>query len=347
MNGCADASLRVALFDYALPPELIAQSPAEPRDSSRLLVMPRTGGAISHHRFADLAAFLRPGDLLVANRSRVIPARFAAHRPGGRSAELLLLRRLAAGRWEALVRPGRKIPLGATLTLDGGVAVSVTGRAEGGTRIVEVQGNGSDPDAALLRHGIIPLPPYIRGWDGPDDRYQTIYADVPGSVAAPTAGLHFTPPLLEKLQGLGVDWRVITLHVGLDTFRPVQSDEVAEHVMHREHVDVPDDVIAQVARTRSEGGRVIAVGTTVVRALESAARHGNGGGWSGWTDLFITPGYEFRAIDGLVTNFHLPRSTLLMLVSAFAGRERVLMAYADAVAQRYRFFSFGDAMLIL
>jgi S-adenosylmethionine:tRNA ribosyltransferase-isomerase len=347
MSRDAVSPLSTADFDYHLPDGRIAQSPAEPRDSSRLLVLPRGSGRIQHRVFREIIELLRPGDLLVANRSRVIPARVSARRPGGGIAEILLLQQVGRGRWESLVRPGRRIFPGMLLTVDESLSLAVIGRTDEGGRVLEVRTPHPDPDLALLEHGKVPLPPYINDWDGDSERYQTVYADHPGSVAAPTAGLHFTPGLLEQAIQTGVRWEVLTLHVGLGTFRPVKSEEISRHSMHRELVEVPERVIRAIHETRQRGGRVIAVGTTTVRALESAIRSGQGGGWTGWTDLFITPGFDFRAIDGLITNFHLPRSTLLMLVSALVGRERLMEAYREAIDREYRFYSFGDAMLIL
>jgi S-adenosylmethionine:tRNA ribosyltransferase-isomerase len=335
-------------FDYYLPEERIAQTPAEPRDSARLLVLPRTNGDIQHRVFREIIELLRPGDLLVANRSRVIPARITARRPGGGVAEILLLQQVGRGRWEALVRPGRRIFPGMRLAVDESLSLAVVDRTDEGGRVLEVCSAHPDPDLALLSRGAVPLPPYINGWVGESERYQTVYADQPGSVAAPTAGFHFTPQLLAQLLEAGIRWEVLTLHVGLGTFRPVKSEEIGQHTMHRELVAVPSGVINAMHETRRRGGRVIAVGTTTVRALESAVRFArDDDGWSGWTELFITPGFELRAIDGLITNFHLPRSTLLMLVSALVGRDRLMLAYQKAIELRYRFYSFGDAMLIV
>jgi S-adenosylmethionine:tRNA ribosyltransferase-isomerase len=339
--------LSTADFDYELPTDLIAQQPAEPRDSSRLLVLPRAGGPFEHRAFREILEYLRRGDLLIANRSRVIPARITATRPGGGVAEILLLQQLARGRWEVLVRPGRRIFPGMLLKLDDALSLAVVDRTAEGGRILEVRSEHANPDAALLERGTVPLPPYIEQWTGDSERYQTVYADALGSVAAPTAGLHFTPQLLKRLVDAGIRWEVLTLHVGLGTFRPVKSEALSEHTMHRELAVVPPQVIEAVLDTRSRGGRIIAVGTTTVRALESAMQFGDQRGWQGWTELFITPGFQYRAINGLITNFHLPRSTLLMLVSALVGRDRLLSAYREAIKRRYRFYSFGDAMLII
>jgi S-adenosylmethionine:tRNA ribosyltransferase-isomerase len=366
------APLPVTLFDYDLPPELIAQQPAEPRDSSRLLVLDRSSGTLAHAQFHDVGRWLRPGDLLVANRSRVVPARLAARRrPGGGAAEILLLRRLEPGRWEALVKPGRRLNPGALVDLGDGMVGEIVDRTEAGGRIVQfrrdvagpagandddaVSPNSAQDDAAsiddaVLALGSLPLPQYIQGYSGDPERYQTVYGDVPGSAAAPTAGLHFTPGLLAALQAAGVGFATVTLHVGLDTFRPVKVDDLRQHAIHRETCAVPPETARAIAAAREAGGRVIAIGTTTVRTLETAAE-GSGGispdGWSGESSLFIVPGYRFRCVDAMVTNFHLPRSTLLALVSAFAGYDAIRAAYAEAIGERYRFFSFGDAMLLI
>ncbi|HEY7065984.1 MAG TPA: tRNA preQ1(34) S-adenosylmethionine ribosyltransferase-isomerase QueA [Chloroflexota bacterium] len=352
--------LRTADFDYPLPPELIAQTPAEPRDAARLLVLPRDGGPLKHTVFRELPRYLAPGDLLVLNRTSVLPARLHGRRAdaGGGRVELLLLHRLEPGMWEALIRPARRLRPGTPLVFgDGRLKAEVVARTAAGTAHVRL---APDPDEALLRElGEMPLPPYIHGWQGDPARYQTVYAETPGSAAAPTAGLHFTPELLAQLQASGIGVEYVTLHVGLDTFRPIHEKDARAHVMHREYCEVPPEVTRAVARAHTAGGRVIAVGTTSVRALESAAHTSQAaagppaGGtgalapYVGWTDLYITPGYRYRVVDALITNFHLPRSTLLLLVSALVGRERLLAAYREAVRERYRFYSFGDAMLIL
>jgi len=330
--------MRLSDFDYALPPERVAQTPIEPRDAARLLVLDRASAALLHRHVRDLPDVLRPGDLLVANRSRVLPARVLGHLRGGGKAELLLLRRLAPGRWEALGRPARRLRRGDTVSV-GNLDVTVIAALSGGVREIEVAS-----DAALLAAGSTPLPPYIHGWQGDPERYQTIFSAEPGSAAAPTAGLHFTAELLQRLADRGIDFATLVLHVGLDTFRPVTEADPRKHVIHREWYSMPGELQQRVERTRARGGRVIAVGTTSVRALET---------WSatqapeGWTDLFILPGHRFTLVDAMLTNFHLPQSSLLMLVSAFAGRERVLAAYAEAIRLEYRFYSFGDAMLLL
>jgi len=337
--------MRLSDFNYTLPQELIAQEPLEPRDAARLLVLDRTGARVAHHHVRELPELLRPGDLLVANRSRVLPARVRGRLRGGGTAELLLLRCLSAGKWQALARPARRLRPGDIVAVSDTLRVQVTAAFAEGVREIEVnQESGGDADAALLAAGSMPLPPYIRGWHGDPERYQTIFADTDGSAAAPTAGLHFTKNVLRRLADAGIGFGTLVLHVGLDTFRPVTEANAASHQMHHEWYTVPPELQAQIAQTRAAGGRIVAVGTTSVRALESWAAMGN---CEGWTDLFILPGHRFTVVDALITNFHLPRSTLLMLVSAFAGRERVLAAYAEAIRERYRFYSFGDAMLVL
>jgi S-adenosylmethionine:tRNA ribosyltransferase-isomerase len=336
--------MRVSDFDYSLPEELIAQQPVEPRDAARLLLLDRHGAASAHFHVRDLPDLLRPGDLVVANRSRVLPARVLGRLAGGGRAEFLLLRSRGPGQWAALARPARRLRPGDVVTITGELSVRIAATFDGGLRHIEVVSDAADRDAALLAHGSVPLPPYIRGWVGDPERYQTIFGDTQGSAAAPTAGLHFTRALLDRLAGRGITWATIVLHVGVDTFRPITHDDPSAHQMHREWYAVPPTVLRQIADTRSAGGRIVAVGTTVVRALESWAATGEP---EGWTDLFIVPGHHFELVDGLLTNFHLPRSTLLMLVSAFAGRERTLAAYDLATHAGYRFYSFGDCMLII
>lgn len=341
--------MKTSDFDYDLPGHLIAQTPAEPRDSSRLLVLHRNSGKVEHRIFRDLSEYLRKDDLLVLNQTRVIHARiFARKRTGGR-VEILLVRQQDALNWQALVG-GKGIGRGRQLTVEDGPAVEVISSLDGATRLVRF----AEPIEPFLdRVGNIPLPPYIHKHLDDPERYQTVYAKDAGSAAAPTAGLHFTPALLERLRTLGVATEFVTLHVGLDTFAPVTEKNPADHRIHTEWCDVPVGTAAAINAARSRSGRVIAAGTTTVRALESAARYSYLGRfpriapYSGNTDLFILPGYQFALVDALITNFHLPKSTLLMLVSAFAGRERILMAYEDAKLQGYRFYSFGDAMLIL
>lgn len=342
--------MRVSDFDFELPPELIAQVPVEPRDASRLLILDRYGGDIRNCMFRDLPALLRPGDCLVANDSRVIPARLLGHKSTGGAVEVLLLRRRSLTCWEALVRPGRRLRPGSELIFgEGALTAVVRSVTPTGGREVEFHWEDGTFEGMLEQLGRMPLPPYIRTDLADPERYQTVYSREPGSAAAPTAGLHFTPELLRHLQLAGIRVTYITLHVGLGTFRPVKARYVEEHVMHSESYAVSEATAAAINETREIGGRVIAVGTTSVRVLEtqamrSGARMEPG---SGETDIFIYPGYRFLAIDGLITNFHLPKSTLLMLVAALAGREQVLSAYREAVHLHYRFFSFGDAMLIL
>jgi S-adenosylmethionine:tRNA ribosyltransferase-isomerase len=353
-----DTRLRVDDFDYELPDAAIAQLPVEPRDASRLLVLDRgssTAGdpALSHRTFADLGEVLGPGDLLVVNDSRVIPARLPATRPGGAPAEILLLHPLDGEpkRWEALIRPSRRIAVGTTLTVRGGGSVQVGERLGGGTRIVSFE---REPAEVMAAAGETPLPPYIRDRSSAAERYQTVYARPPGSAAAPTAGLHFTRELLRLLNETKVRMASVTLHVGLDTFRPLEGEFVDEHRIHREWYEVPARTREILRETRRAAGRVVAVGTTSVRVLETEARDGAG---SGWTDLYITPPHRFTAVDALITNFHLPRSSLLLLVTAFVqagmagatpleARDTLLAAYRTALAGGYRFFSFGDAMFL-
>jgi len=343
----------VSLFDYDLPASLIAQEAAEPRDASRLLVLDRARGTREDARFSDLPRWLRAGDCLVVNESRVIPARLLGVLEGeGRPAELLLLRPLDGGRWEALVRPGKRCGPGARVTLAGGAAVATVRepRAQG-TRAVEVEAPWSFEEL-MVRHGLPPLPPYIgrHGAPKPEDweRYQTVYATAKGSVAAPTAGLHFTTDLLERLASAGVEIHRITLHVGAGTFRPIRVSAVEQHRLEPERAQVSAATAEAVNRARAQGRRVVSVGTTTTRTLEWAAdERGRIHARSGEAGLFILPGHSFQVVDALVTNFHLPRSTLLLLVSAFAGRDFVLDSYRHAVSAGYRFYSYGDAMLIL
>jgi S-adenosylmethionine:tRNA ribosyltransferase-isomerase len=333
-------------FQFDLPPELIAQQPLAQRSASRLLCLDRVRGTLAHREFAALPELLQPGDLLVFNDTRVIPARLFAHKPSGGRVEILVERLLDEHRCLAQLRVSKKPAVGTLLQLDGGARLQVL-RREGG--FFELESVAAPLAAVLEAEGHMPLPPYIERSDTPQDRerYQTVYARSPGAVAAPTAGRHFDAPLLAALEQRGLQQTQVTLHVGAGTFQPVRAQRIEEHQMHAEWLEVPESVCAAVAQTRARGGRVIAVGTTAVRALETAAADGQLRPFRGDTRIFIYPGYEFRVIDGLVTNFHLPESTLLMLVSALAGREAVLAAYREAVAQRYRFFSYGDAMLIL
>ena len=372
--------MRTSDFDYDLPTELIAQTPVEPRDSSRLLVLERATGSIQHRRFTQVLEYLRPGDVLVFNQSRVIPARIRGRRQGtGGRVQLLLLRRESPGLWEALGQPGRSLRPGSIIEVErqespssppsapsavGGLQVEVIASGEGGIKTVRLS---SEED--ILRLGEVPLPPYIHRRLEEPERYQTVYAHDTGSAAAPTAGLHFTQPLLDKLKDSGVELVFLTLHVGLDTFRPVQGEDPRQHQIHTEYYDLGEQAAGTLNRARGEGRRIIAVGTTSVRVLEQVAQQANQGDANrliaarGQADLFILPGYRFQVVDAMITNFHLPRSTLLMMVSAFVGRnpstssgqapstsserDMVLAAYREAITSGYRFYSFGDAMLII
>ncbi len=348
-RAAAPIPLKTADFDYALPPGLIAQAPLAERDASRLMVLDRGTGALDHRRFADLPALVAPGDVVVVNDSRVIPARLRARRAGGGAAEVLLVTREDGGTWRALVRPGARIRPGGRLRLDGDDAIEILATLPGGQRRVRLVGAGDD-DAIIARHGAVPLPPYITRApnDADRERYQTVYAAAPGSVAAPTAGLHFTAAILSALEARGATVARVTLHVGPGTFQPVAADDPEHHRLDAEAYVVPAEAAAAVAAARRRGGAVWAVGTTVTRTLEANAAAGRGvSAGAGWTSLFIRPGHTFQVVDHLLTNFHLPRSTLLMLVSAFAGREPVLAAYREAIAQKYRFYSYGDAMVVL
>ncbi|MDY7039683.1 MAG: tRNA preQ1(34) S-adenosylmethionine ribosyltransferase-isomerase QueA [Chloroflexota bacterium] len=335
-------------FDYELPPKLIAQTPIEPRDASRLLVVDRESGQLNHRIFRDIGEYLRPGDLLVANESRVIPARLHARKvPTGGKVELLLVAKRDECAWEALVK-GRKLLPGHKLAIGDGerqVVGQVLNITDAGGRLIAFE----QPVEPLLdESGIVPLPPYIHTPLADAERYQTVYARREGSVAAPTAGLHFTPGLMRSLRRAGVGLAFVTLDIGLDTFRPVKEERIEDHAMHTERCELSPQVAQQINQARREERRVIAVGTTTVRVLEAAALESQTvQPFSGPTDLFIYPGFQFRVVDALITNFHLPRSTLLMLVSAFAGRELIFKAYQAAIHERYRFYSFGDAMLIL
>lgn len=338
----------VSDFDYELPPKLIAQHPVEPRDHSRLLILDRSRKIRSDRHFYELYEFLAPGDLLVFNDTKVIPARLFAEKEGGSARiEVFLLKRLSGSRWECLVRPGKRVKSGTKLLFEHGVTGTALENTPAGGRIIEFPGE-IDFQEWLARTGQTPLPPYITETLEDPNRYQTVYAKVEGSVAAPTAGLHFTRELLQELERRQIDIGFLTLQVGLGTFRPVQTERVEEHLMHSEFFTLSPDLVEKIETTKKAGKRVIAVGTTVVRVLESQAdNQGHLKAGSGETAIFIYPGYQFKVIDGLITNFHLPRSTLLMLVSAFAGRDFVLESYAYAVNNQYRFFSFGDAMMIL
>ena len=345
--------MRVDAFDYVLPEELIAQEPAARRDESRLMIVRCCAGELFHRRFHELPRFLRAGDCLVVNDSRVRPARLVGRKAhGGGRIELLLLRRVRGDDgddvqdWDVLLRPGRRVRERTRLELPGGIVGEVLARTpEGGRR---VRFSGPRLSEQLRRQGELPLPPYIRRRPADPERYQTVYARAEGSVAAPTAGLHFTPELLETLRAGGVRIASLTLHVGIGTFRPVRVEHVEDHEMHGEWFEIPEATAQAIDETRRRGGRVVAVGTTVTRALETMARADGGvRAGAGETRLFITPGFRFRVVDALLTNLHLPRSTLMMLVAAFCGRRRILAAYREAVRCRYRFFSFGDAMLLL
>lgn len=336
-------------FDYYLPEELIAQEPLDRRDNSRLMIVRLNKNEFQHRRFTDLVDYLKPGDALVINDTKVIPARIIGIKEGtGARVEALLLRQLDARRWEALTRPGRKTPVGTRIVFsDGQLECEVLESTGYGGRVVEFNFDGAFEEI-LDQVGLAPLPPYIKKTLLDRERYQTVYARLAGSAAAPTAGLHFTPRLLSRIREKGVLVVPVLLHVGLGTFRPVKVEDISRHHMHAEYYDVSSEAAEAIAETRERGGKVIAVGTTTVRCLESATgedrivRPG-----PGWTEIFIYPGYRFKAIDGMVTNFHLPKSTLIMMVSALAGREKILSAYQEAVKKNYRFFSFGDAMLII
>jgi S-adenosylmethionine:tRNA ribosyltransferase-isomerase len=362
----------LAGYDYELPQELIAQNPALPRDSSRLLLVnsPHTGkySAPIDHIFRDLPELLHPGDLLVMNNTQVIPARLYGHKSTGAEIEVLLLEERKNNCWLALVKPGKRFKVGASIIFTpkevGGqgsgqenysfppsssltATVLETDEATSGRLLQFDLPEGVSLLKLLDLYGEVPLPPYITQSKAESQQYQTVYAQHPGAIAAPTAGLHFTPELLQRLRDRGINQAFVTLHVGVGTFRPVEVENVSTHKMHEEFIEVPPETVEQIRATKASGGRIIAVGTTVTRALEGAAKSGNLQPFSGKTDLFIYPGYEWRVVDGLITNFHLPRSSLLMLVSALIGRQRLLNIYQQAIASRYRFYSFGDAMLIL
>ena len=343
-------------FDYYLPPELIAQTPVEPRDQSRLMVLNRNDSSIVHRKFVNIIDYLRAGDILVLNDSRVIPARLNGKKvdSGGR-VEILLLRQLDTGVWEALVRPSKRVNIGTRIEIASNsvtgnmyetkVLAEVTGLGQGGIRVISFSG-----ETQLHKMGKIPLPPYIHVPLTHPERYQTVYASVAGSVAAPTAGLHFTPELLSDIKQKGVHCLSVTLHIGLDTFRPVKEDDPLEHPVFSEYGVLNKEVASQLSQVKAEGRRIICVGTTTVRILEYVAQNSKASllePFDGWVNLFILPGHQFRVADALITNFHLPRSTLLMLVTAFAGKELLNNAYQEAIARKYRFYSFGDAMLII
>ena len=348
--------MRTSDFDYHLPEHLIAQTPVEPRDHSRLLVVDTATGDLSHRHFYDIGHFLQPGDLLVLNNSRVLPARLRGRRSGtGGAVEVLLLHREDEGLWKAMVKPGRRLGPGAAFEIDG-VSVDVLEDLGDGTRLIRISDEGVIRDS-----GEVPLPPYIHTPLADGERYQTVYASAEGSAAAPTAGLHFTPELLDDLRLKGIRLAQVTLHVGIDTFRPVRSEQPGKHKLHSEYFQLGEQAALEINQAKADGRRIICVGTTSVRSLEQAALLAEEQGSatvaaaSGWADLFILPGHRFRLVDGLITNFHLPRSTLLMLVSAFAGRDRagdagretILRVYQEAIEGGYRFYSFGDCMMVL
>ena len=334
-------------FWYDLPEELIAQTPLEKRDASRLLVLNKETGDFEHKIFSDIIDYLQPGDCLVMNDSRVLPARLLGHRPTGGAVELLLLRDLGNKRWECLAKPGRKLTPGQTVLFGNGeLTATIVDVTDEGNRIVEFQFEGIFLEV-LERLGKMPLPPYIKAELSDQERYQTVYSKEVGSAAAPTAGLHFTQELLERIRQKGIATAFVTLHVGLGTFRPVKAEEINEHHMHSELCMISQETADILNATKDRGGRIVCVGTTSCRTLESLAdENGRFAQSSKWTDIFIFPGYKFKAMNALITNFHLPESTLVMLVSAFAGRENVLNAYQEAVKEKYRFFSFGDAMYL-
>ena len=340
--------MKTSDFYYNLPEELIAQTPVEPRNSSRLMVLPRNGGEIKHKHFYDLPEFLKPGDCLVLNNTRVLPARlYGTREDTGAVVEFVLLRQHGNKLWECLAGPGKKAKTGYKFKFSDKLTATVTDVLEDGNRMIEFACEG-DFFAVLDEVGQMPLPPYIKEKLKDKERYQTVYSKDAGSAAAPTAGLHFTKEMLENIRAMGVNIAYVTLHVGLGTFRPVKVEDVTQHKMHTEHYYIPEEAAKTINETRKNGGRVICVGTTSCRTVESCAKkYGEIKECSGDTDIFIYPGFEFKCMDGLITNFHLPESTLIMLVSAFAGYDNVMNAYNTAVKERYRFFSFGDAMLIL
>jgi len=343
--------MKTSDFDYRLPSELIAQTPIEPREQSQLMVLNRSRGSIEHHHFFEIVDYLRAGDVLVFNDSRVIPARIRGKKADtGGKVEMLLLRQLDTAVWEALVKPGKRVDIGTRLEITddsttGGVKVraEITGLGEGGVKVVRF----SD-EKLLLQLGRVPLPPYIHTPLADSERYQTVYARAPGSAAAPTAGLHFTSRLLEQIKGKGVQLLFVTLHIGLDTFRPVREEDPRKHPIHKEYGILSQEVASELSKAKKEGRRIICAGTTTVRIIEQAAQSQPSllEPFEGWVSLLALPGYRFRLVDAMLTNFHLPRSTLLMLVAAFAGRDFILHAYEEAIARKYRFYSFGDAMFI-
>ena len=342
--------MKTSDFDYQLPPELIAQTPIEPRDSSRFMVINRYSGVIENRHFSEITDYLLAGDVLVFNDSRVLPARLKGKKvTTGGKVELLLLRRAGANQWEALIKPGKRVNVGTEIEItdssETGTLAEITGEGEDGVKIVRFA-----DEAQIFELGEIPLPPYIRAPLTDPERYQTVYARAMGSVAAPTAGLHFTPGLMEKLNKKNIRCLFVTLHVGLDTFLPVREDNPREHHLHKEYGVMSEKVARDLTQARADGRRIVAVGTTAVRVLEEAAQRSHLPGiqpFADWVSMFILPGHDFRLVDAMITNFHLPRSTLLMLVTAFGGEDLIKRAYEKAIAERYRFYSFGDAMLIL
>ena len=334
-------------FDYNLPEELIAQTPCEPRNHSRLMVLDKTAKTIEHRHFYDLKDQLVTGDTLIFNDTRVMPARLIGHRESGGKVEVFLLRRINGDEWETLVKPGKKALTGNIISFGTELSCEIISHTDFGGRVVKFHYKGTFEEI-LDRLGETPLPPYIHEELADKERYQTVYSKEKGSAAAPTAGLHFTTEMLEELKAMGVKLGFVTLHVGLGTFRPVNVEKIEDHVMHKEYYCVPEETAKLICDTKARGDRVIAVGTTSIRTLESASeRKGFIEAKSGWTEIFIYPGYEFKIVDALITNFHLPKSTLLMLISAFADKEFILQAYEEAIKEKYRFFSFGDAMLLL
>lgn len=344
--------MKTSDFDYHLPTELIAQTPVELRDHSQLMVLNRSSGLIEHRRFFEIVDYLRAGDALVFNDSRVIPARLKGRKiDTGGKVELLLLRQLDTALWEALVKPGKRVNIGTRIEIisdsiagNARVWAEITGQGQNGIKVISFSGG-----KLLSQLGKIPLPPYIHTPLTEPERYQSVYARIPGSVAAPTAGLHFTPQLLSQLERMGVRCLFVTLHIGLDTFRPVREDDPLKHPIHKEYGRLSQEVATELSQAKQEGRRIICVGTTTARIVEEAAQASKTSilePFEGWVSLFILPGYQFRMVDALITNFHLPRSTLLMLVTAFAGKDSILRVYEEAIARKYRFYSFGDAMLI-
>ncbi|MGK7911960.1 MAG: tRNA preQ1(34) S-adenosylmethionine ribosyltransferase-isomerase QueA [Synechococcus sp.] len=341
------ADLLTQSYDYELPPDAIAQQPVEPRDRARMLVVEAAEHA--HQHFTDLPDVLKPGDVLVLNNTKVIPARLLGQKSTGGAVEALLLEQVDGDTWLALVKPGRRIPVGTQLHFEAGLqATAIAKHPETGGRLLKFQWPAGETFFSTIdRAGIIPFPPYVKERLANDEQYQTVYATEPGAVAAPTAGLHFTPELLQRLSDRGISTTTVTLHVGLGTFRPVEVDTILEHQMHGEWIDVPSATVDKIAATQAAGGRVIAVGTTVARSLETAAQAGPLEPFCGKSHLFIYPGYDWRVLDGLITNFHLPKSTLLMMISAAIGRDRLLDLYAECLTTGYRFYSFGDGMILL